>query len=213
MSMKKIILILILFIFTACSSQKLMNLDTVKEHLQQYYESGEYDNEIKVIIDDAIEKLSRVPINENSAVVFDIDETTLSNYEHIKEIGFGFVWSLWTDWMKEEDAKAIPQTKRLYDWLVERDVSIIFLTGRNEEVYEATLRNLAQQGFTELDTLITRSALTGKMSALVYKQRERKLLTEKGYQIIASVGDQWSDIEGGYTGLKVKVPNYFYIID
>ena len=34
-----------------------------------------------------------------------------------------------------------------------------------------------------------------------------------GYSIVATVGDQWSDFEGGHTGYKVKLPNYLYTIE
>lgn len=211
--MKKIYIITLLIIVTGCSSQKLINLDTAKKNVQAYYEDGAYEKEMIKIIDNGIEQLEDYQFNENSTAIFDVDETLLSNYEHTKELGFGFKWELWHEWMLKADAEAIPQTKRLYDWLIEKDVHIVIITGRNEDVHEATIENLHNVGITKFDTLITRSELTGKMSALIYKQRERKLLTEKGYEIIVSIGDQWSDIEGEYTGMKIKLPNYLYHIE
>jgi len=36
---------------------------------------------------------------------------------------------------------------------------------------------------------------------------------KKGYEIIANIGDQWSDLVGGNSGYKIKLPNYLYLID
>jgi predicted secreted acid phosphatase len=51
------------------------------------------------------------------------------------------------------------------------------------------------------------------MSAGVFKNYERSVLADKGYEIVINVGDQWSDFEGENNGLKVKLPNYLYLID
>ena len=211
--MKKIFLILIPFVIIGCSSTDIVNLDVAKKHVQNYYENGQYNSEMTKIIDDTINKLNEVEPGENPLVIFDVDETALSNYEHTKELGFGFKWDLWHEWMLEADADAIPQTKRLYDWLIENDINVVFLTGRQHDVYDATLKNLKEVGFIKFDTLITRSPKTSKMSAFIFKNSERKILTEKGYSIIATIGDQVSDIEGKNTGLKVKLPNYLYLIE
>lgn len=188
-------------------------MDIAKKNVQNYYENGQYEAEMKEIIDNTIEELSSLEWGENPLVIFDVDETTLSNYEHTKELGFGFNWELWHEWLLQADADAIPQTKRFYDWLIENDVYVVFMTGRQYEVYDATLKNLKAEGFTEFENLITRSPKTGKMSAVVFKSYERGILADKGYSIIATIGDQWSDLEGDNTGLKVKLPNYLYLID
>jgi hypothetical protein len=36
--------------------------------------------------------------------------------------------------------------------------------------------------------------------------------TNKGYDIIISVGDQWTVLEDDFTGIKVKLPYYLYEI-
>jgi hypothetical protein len=48
-----------------------------------------------------------------------------------------------------------------------------------------------------------------------YKSATRKLIEEgqdDGYRIIANIGDQISDLEGGYAKRCFKVPNPFYYI-
>ncbi|WKZ69452.1 MAG: HAD family acid phosphatase [Melioribacteraceae bacterium] len=211
--MKKFILIIIPLIFFGCSSTEVVNLDTAKMIVQDYYENGQYDKEVDEIINDAIKELSRQTFPENSLAIFDVDETMLSNYAHTKEIGFGFEWKLWGEWIQRADCEVIPQSRKLYDWLQERGVKIAFLTGRKPYEYEATIKNLSQVGIITYDTLITRTDKTKDMLAEDFKDYERKLLAEKGYNIVVCVGDQWSDLEGSNTGLTVKLPNYLYLID
>lgn len=211
---KKILLVIVPLFFIGCStSPELINMDIAKKNVQDYYENGQYNLEMKTVIDEAIKKLSTRDLGKNPIAVFDIDETMLSNYPHTKEIGFGFNWELWHEWLLKGDAPVIEQTKRLYDWLLANNVKIVFITGRQYEVREATLKNLKEQGITEFVDLITRSPKTGKMSAVVFKNYERSVLVDKGYNIVVCVGDQWSDLEGDNVGLPVKLPNYLYLID
>ncbi len=207
--------ILLVIILIGCSAERstLLNLDTAKKLVQNYYESGEFDKECSLQIESAKKEIQKLKLNEKSIVVFDIDETALSNYEHTKEIGFGYVYSLWEEWLDKADAKAIPETKKFYDWLIEKNIKVAYISGRDEETYSATLKNLKDQGFTKFDTLITRTKATKKIPAAEWKAEEREKLVKKGYDVIACIGDQWSDMVGGYTGIKIKLPNYLYIIE
>ena len=42
-------------------------------------------------------------------------------------------------------------------------------------------------------------------SSMHFKSDLKKMLTDKGYQFVASVGDQPIDVEGDYSGLKLKL--------
>jgi predicted secreted acid phosphatase len=51
------------------------------------------------------------------------------------------------------------------------------------------------------------------MSTVEYKSLERKKIVEKGYTIVMSVGDQWSDLSGEpHAQVSVKLPNPFYFL-
>lgn len=204
----------ILIFFVACSSApELINLDQSKALVQDYYESGRFVAEMVKIVNDAIDQISSQELNENSTVVLDIDETVLSNYNHTKEIGFGFRIDIWNEWLKQGNAQVVPQMKRFYDYLISRNIKIVFLTGRYEETRESTIKNLVAQGFTKFDTLITRSHSEERLPAAKFKEEKRIKLTENGYEIIMCVGDQMSDLNGKHTGYKVKLPNYLYKLD
>ncbi|MBI1939218.1 MAG: HAD family acid phosphatase [Ignavibacteriales bacterium] len=214
---KFLALITIAVLFNNCNSvstpQSLMNLSEAKILVQNYYETGAFDAECKQIFDDAITQIEKIKLSDSSAVIFDIDETALSNYDLTKEIGFGFRPDIWDAWLQKAAAKAIPQTKKFYDWLVSKNIRVIFLTGRSEKEREATAKNLYKEGYTKYDTLIVRSPDEKKIPAAEFKAGKRTQLTRKGYKIIACIGDQWSDLVGGNAGIKIKLPNYLYIID
>jgi len=216
-TIKTFSVILLSFLLASCSSTdpslQIMNLDTAKKLVQGYYESGEFDRESAKIIDEAIRTIDKMKLNNRSVVVFDIDETALSNYNMTKEIGFGFIPKLWDEWQQKGTAPAISQTKRFYDYLISRKIDVIFLTGREDFARESTRRNLVEKGYSKFDTLIVRTQSENKISAAIFKSIKREELTKNGYEIIACIGDQWSDLTGGNTGYKIKLPNYLYILD
>jgi acid phosphatase len=210
-------ILITIIILAGCSSTdltlKVMNLGEAKNAVQAYYESGGFDRECAKIIDDAVGQIEKIKLTGKSAVVFDIDETALSNYEYTKEIGFGYIYKLWNEWQQKGIAPAIKGTKRFYDYLISKNIHVIFVSGRYTEVAEATKRNLFEQGYVKYDTLILRSDNEHKIPATEWKEAKREVLVSKGYNIIACIGDQWSDLDGGNTGIKIKLPSYLYLID
>ena len=204
---------IVLISLLAGCSQAPTNLSDSKKIIERYYDSGKFDAELDGVIDLAKKYFNRIQPNEHSAVIFDIDDTVLSNYHDMKSIDFGYIPKLSHDWILQADAPVIPQSKELYDQLVAQGFHIIFLTGRQADEYEASLKNLQLRGFNQFDRVIVRGPEEKKLSAKDYKTAHRKALTEQGYTIEGSVGDQWSDLEGGYTGHVVKLPNYTYKID
>lgn len=49
-------------------------------------------------------------------------------------------------------------------------------------------------------------------SAVDFKAAERRKLVEQGYTIIVNMGDQMSDLEGGFAERTYKLPNPFYFV-
>lgn len=200
------------FTFISCSPS-LENLDTAKDKVANYYESGLYEKELTEIIDEAKEKFSKVAVNKNMVVVFDIDETALDNYKEIKRIGFGYEPKLWDEWLQKAEAPAIPKVKQLYDYLISAGFRIVFITGKRDYQYAATYKNLLAVGYNVFDTLIVRKKEEYKLKSAIFKSQKRKELAEKGYEIVGCVGDQESDCLGENCGIIVKLPNYLYLVE
>jgi len=213
--MKKFLtLILFLTLFFACEkNEKPVNLTNARDEVKAYYESGKFYEEVKEVIEKAKKEFEKVQFKNNSVVIFDVDETAVDNYELAKAMGFGYVYEMNKKWNAEMKAPAIKPVKELYDYLLSKGAKIIFLTGRNFPEYDVTYKNLLLDGYTEFDTLITQIGEEKKMGNKEFKSSKRVWLTEQGYDIVGTVGDQWGDLEGDNHGIQVKIPNYLYLIE
>jgi acid phosphatase len=208
----KIFFLLSTLLVYSCA-QRIPALFSVKQEIISYYESGGYGKETTEVVDDAINKFKSIKPDDSTAVVFDIDDTVLSYYELDKGTSFGYVPELWDKWIDNETVPAIPQVKKLYDFLVSSGFRIIFLSGRKDYNYSGTIRNLNSAGYTKFDTLIVRNKNEYELSSLDFKSVKREKLNARGYKIVGTVGDQWSDLNGPYHGIQVKIPNYIYSIE
>lgn len=205
--------ILLLLLLPHCgTSDRPINLTDAKNQVKQYYECGTYYKDLDRIVDCAKNHFTNVPVDEKDVIIFDIDETILTEYVDTKLISFGYIPKLSHEWVLEADAPAIPQVKKLYNFLVSRGFKIIFLTGRKHDEYDATIKNLKREGFTTFNQLIVRTEEEKDLTAEAYKSARRKKIVQDGYNIVGSIGDQDSDLKGGNTGYQVKLPNYFYKI-
>lgn len=192
------------------------NLSSLKAEVKQYAESGAYEKDVAASVSDAKTYLSSQARagSRNPTAVFDIDETVLSNLSHMTSADWGYQSNQWDAWVSTSKAPAIAPVREIYDHARTLGFKVIFLTGRTEKVRAATARNLRLQGMGDYQRLILRPAgSTGKKeSAVVFKSRVRENLTAEGFTIIASFGDQNSDLQGGHTGRTFKIPNPFYEI-
>lgn len=198
-------------------SHEPLNLSDAKAAVVAYHDSGAYHRDIDAVADEASAWLEgravrRVP-GERLAVVFDIDETVLSNYDQMVSLDFGYTASGWRAWVLQAEAPVIPPMKRVYDVARRLDIAVVFLTGRDDpEERVATARNLAQHGMGEYAQLIMAAAIERSVPAARRKAEARAALERGGYTIIASMGDQHSDLVGGHAERTFKVPNPFYRI-
>lgn len=207
------LLILFFYNFTVAKEPPiLINLADAIKAIKQYHTSEQYYQDIEKAIDDGLSNLRQLDYPSNAAFVFDVDETALSNMEYELKYNFGFEQKSWDEWVMQGKAPSIPGVRRLYDSLIARNIKIIFLSGRSVEQFEITMQNLKEQGYFKFDTLICKSQIYKGKKAIEFKSAVRKDLSKK-YKIIGSVGDQWSDLEGGWTIIKIKLPNYMYFLE
>ena len=201
--------------------ERILNLDTQKQELKQYHECtckcGCYAKDLDLQADRAIAFLRQRTAHhrgqENLALVLDIDETTLSNYEEMVSAGFAYDSKAFGAWVDSAKAPAIPATLRIYKEAQRLGVSVFFITGRSEGQRDATEKNLRSQGFDNWQQLVLRKAGQGSSSALEYKSAARGEIQAQGYRIVLNVGDQWSDLKGNAEAeYSVKYPDPFYFL-
>jgi HAD superfamily, subfamily IIIB (Acid phosphatase) len=170
-------------------------------------------------------ELAKAKHGEKLAVVMDIDETTLSGYCEIKREDFGFIGPMFNGWVvTPEAAVAIPGALRLFNEAKAGGAAVYFITGRpgvpdyslahpGADQTAATARNLEAAGFHGWTGLQLRNGAENAMKTIEYKSGERQRIVDKGYRIVMSVGDQWSDLLGDpQAEVNVKLPNPFYFL-
>lgn len=193
------------------------NLVVYKQQVARYHDSGEYDKDIKNVVNNAMRylkmRLARpFPEGKTPAIVLDIDETSLSNYPNMKRLDFGGTLDeIRANEDKSEDP-VIKPTLKLYRFAKENHIAVIFLTGRFEEKRAATENNLRKVGYDNWEKLVLRDGDNCKKPTTVYKTAVRKQLSDQGYDIILNMGDQKSDLAGGYADKTFKLPNPYYLI-
>ena len=146
------------------------------------------------------------------AVVFDIDETALSNYNDMVHLNFGGTLAEINALADEGHDPAIPYTRTLFNYAKNHGVATFFITGRREPMRINTEKNLQQDGYNNWTGLFLKPVSYHQASAIPYKTAVRKKITNTGYEIIFSIGDQYSDLKGGYADMTFKLPNPFYLV-
>jgi len=193
------------------------NLATIKAQIRQYHESGRYIKDVAAVAEKAQAAMERA-VQESSAnnggklaVVFDIDETLLSNYPWILENDFGVAWHgpLFKAYLGKDPG--LEPTIRVVRRARQLGLYVVLITGRPDAVREGTIANLKKVD-CPYDLLVTRDKDELKLLAEVYKTAHRKKITEEGYRILINVGDQQSDLVGGYADQAFKIPNAMYYI-
>lgn len=192
-----------------------LNLSVAKAAVRAYHDDGDYQRDIAQVADWAIEwiehRAARRTAEERLVVVMDVDETVLSNYPHMDEQDFGYVPLVWERWVDRAAAPAIAPMKRVYDTARAHNIAVIFLTGRVEPAESAgTIRNLEWVGLDDYERIIFKGPKDTAPTAAERKRLRRKQLEAEGWTIIASLGDQGSDLAGGHAERIFKLPNPFY---
>lgn len=190
------------------------NLGELKTELIRYHDSGDYGKGLAHVASQAKawieQRVAQKKPDEKLAVVFDIDETALSNWANMSGDDFGYIPERWIAWAARAEAVAIEPVKAVYDAARAAGLDVFFLTGRREYQRSATDLNLMRQGYTPYTRLIMQPTGAEKLTAAEYKTAARSKLAEEGYVIIANIGDQESDLSGGFAEKTFKLPNPFY---
>jgi acid phosphatase len=203
------------------TAEQIVNLDALKSKVRQYHDCtckcGCYSRDIDAQADRAIRFLRKRAehrrVSEKLAMVLDIDETSLSNYQELDTSGFNYVERDFNAWVDTAQAPAIAGTLRLYKEAQKLGVSIFFITGRPETQRAVTERNLTEQGYANWQKLILRPASMATESTTVFKSAMRAQIVGEGYKLVVNVGDQWSDLNGEpHAEFSVKYPDPFYLI-
>jgi hypothetical protein len=155
------------------------------------------------------------------AVVFDVDDTTLSNYNYDATHDFGYDPVTNAQCVAAKCFPAVFGTVDLVKWVTAQHIAVFFITGRPAAQQADTLANLQDQGFptpTGIFTKVTTAPYPSYLpcapncSTTEYKSDTRAHIESMGYHILANVGDQYSDLNGGHADRTFKMPNPMYYL-
>ena len=191
------------------------NIYYLKRDLNTYVKSGEYAKAVAKIALQADKYLVRrlghpAPKGKKLAIVFDIDETTLSNLDHIVANDYGYVPEVWNKWIAAGRAPAIFPIQTVYDTAVRGKIAVFFITGRSEHDRAATERNLRDVGYDTWTNIFYMPTDNPLLTTVGFKTDTRRKLMADGYIIVANIGDQISDVANGYAERYFLLPNPFY---
>lgn len=195
-----------------------LNLSQAKAAVIQYQDSGAYRSDLEKVAGEAqawIETrvAARRP-QERLAVIFDIDETLISNAPLMRRLDFGYIPEEWTNWVHAAEAPAIAPVKRVYLRCQELGLTLFLITGRKDPDDRAhTAANLRREGIVGYERLILAQPEDRAKSTEQRKSAARAAIQSEGYVIIANLGDQESDLRGGYSERTFKLQNPFYVME
>ena len=189
------------------------NLHFVKQELTAYHNSGSYEAGLNQVGNAAMIHLLKCKNTPGKkAIVFDIDETSLSNYGYEEKTDYGYSSTSWAKWIQSGGPVAIKPSLALFNQAKEQGIATFFITGGKENLrkyYEANLKKAGYSGWTKL---IMEPADSHYKRAENFKAPHRQKITEEGYRIVVNIGDQYSDLIGGYADKTFKYPNPFYYV-
>lgn len=198
------------------------NVGDTKIAALAYHDSGQYQHDFAVVAAHAINQIAnQAPITARPAVVFDVDETALSNWEVIKANDFGrFVDGpcnlpnacALRAWVLTAQSVVMQPTLDVYNVAKNIGAAVFFITGRDEGLRAATEQSLQTAGYTGYTRLIMTPPGVPFASAADFKAPQRGFIEAEGYTIIANIGDQPSDLAGGHAQQTFLLPNPFYRI-
>ena len=165
---------------------------------------------------------------EKPAIVFDSDDTTLMTYDmEVGDMHFNYNPAEQDVWVQGEKFPATPSMVGFVNQAKAIGYTVFGLTGRNDNQKAVTLDNLSKDGYTAFTAgdFYTKWTGTGASqqpnyihcvatacTTVEYKALTRKHIEKLGYTITLNVGDQWSDLQGGYSQRILKLPNPTYYL-
>jgi predicted secreted acid phosphatase len=216
------------------------NIDSVKSTIRTYYgadshgiadkSSSAYISEMQAIESSALASLPAVDPAAHKAIVFDADDTTLWTYDmEDGAMHFNFDPTLQNTWVQDALFPATPGMVDFEHAVQAKGYAVFGITGRNSGQEAATLTNLANVGYTgfDADNFYTKwtssepvpgyvdcsaDGIPDKCSTVEYKAFTRKHIEDSGYDIVLNIGDQFSDLQGGYADAALKLPNPTYYL-
>jgi hypothetical protein len=167
-------------------------------------------------------RLSHLARHGKPALVLDIDDTSLVTYGYEISEGFGYTPASNAAYLQSHTLPAVFGMTKLANWAASHGITVFWITGRPESQRALTASNLGAVGYapaTDASHLFLKPSsppayLTcgTTCTTIQYKSLTRQHIASEGFDILADMGDQFSDLKGGFADRTVKMPNPMYFI-
>lgn len=186
-----------------------------KTDIIEYYERDAHEIEVASILKKAQDIVSFTSNLKNVAIVLDIDETSLNHYQALKAYNFpqDDNHKVWDESIFATTGTPIQATLDFYKFCLAKELKIFFVSARVADSINATKTALNNAGYTEYeDVFVFPEEITNynPEQFINFKAERRAYIESLGYKILLSVGDQPSDLIGGYAQYTFQLPNYMY---
>lgn len=198
------------------------NLWDTQAAIDAWIKSGRWEAEVASVTAQAGARMEeRAKAVSKPAIVLDVDETALSNWPALRANR----WARIVDgpcnlehgpcglreWQKSGRAQAVRPVLALARRARELGVAVFFVVTRPPELMESTRRNLRDQGY-EFTEVIGPPKGASYPSSADFKAAARRDLVNKGWNLLVVLGDQETDLAGGWGERFYKLPNPVYRI-
>ena len=183
-------------VVTAVSASALLALATPADAATSTadVDYATWQKDCQTVMDQALpylkERIAAARPGQKQAIVFDIDNTTL-------ETDFGFSFP----------QPANKPVLNVAQYAQEHGVSLFFVTARPGIIYTPTEWNLEHDGY-DVSGLYVRGLFDLFKDVAAYKTAQRVDIENKGYDIIANIGNSATDLSGGHADQTFKLPDY-----
>ncbi|MER6179608.1 HAD family acid phosphatase [Streptomyces sp. NPDC001652] len=180
---------------TAVSTAALVSLAAPAEAATtEDVDYATWQQDCRTVMDQALpylkQRIAAAKPGEKQAIVFDIDNTTL-------ETDFGFSYP----------QPANEPVLDVAEYAQDHGVSLFFVTARPGIIYSFTDYNLDHAGY-DVSGLYVRGFIDLFKDVAAYKTAQRVAIENKGYTIIANIGNNATDLSGGHAEKTYKLPDY-----
>lgn len=176
---------------------------------------------------------------KQKAILLDVDDTALATWNYEIKSNWDYNPTTNAEYVTGQEFPAVPGMVKLVKAAKAHGYAVFFLTGRPTTQEAVTLGNLTKDGVGvdagypvptdpdgtgPEDGLYTKPALadypkyltnvcgTVACTTIQYKSATRKHIESLGYDIVANLGDQYSDLKGGAADKAFKLPNPNYYL-
>ncbi|GLX53885.1 hypothetical protein Shyhy01_68340 [Streptomyces hygroscopicus subsp. hygroscopicus] len=153
-----------------------------------------WQNDCQSVMDQALpylkQRIDGAAPGAKQAIVFDIDNTALAT-----DLGFQ---------IPQAANKPVLNVAR---YAQEHGVALFFVTARPGIIEEPTEWNLKYDGY-QVSGLYVRGLFDLFKNVADYKTAQRVDIENKGYDIIANIGNSATDLSGGHADRTFKLPDY-----